>query len=138
MSMIPNVALGGMMSSLQSIAITDQWCTRKKGERKSVGEAALGDLNNDHPPTKPTALLPCNLEFIRILLNYVSHNSGNPWRCLLGSLSRGDGCYAERNLKCNFLPAYFTCVKTKTCCEILWSSLGKEYASVKDCVTAAT
>ncbi len=51
---------------------------QEKGERKSVGEAGLGDLNNDHPPTKPTAFLLCNLQFIRILLNHVSHNSGNP------------------------------------------------------------
>lgn len=66
------------MRSLQSIAITDQWSTRKRGERKSVGETGLGDLNNDHPPTKPTALMPCNLQFIRMVLNYVCHNSGNP------------------------------------------------------------
>lgn len=55
--MIPDVALGGMMSSFQSIAITDLWCTRKKRERKSVGGAGQGDLNNDHPSTKPHYLV---------------------------------------------------------------------------------
>lgn len=35
--MIPFVAPGGMVSSLQSIAITDQWCTKEEGGGISMG-----------------------------------------------------------------------------------------------------
>lgn len=125
MSMIPDVALGGVMSSLQSIAITAQWCTgKKRGEEISrEGRPEETWIMTTHTPNP----LPCRC--------VISSSSEYYWTMF--AIIRGIHsaiCWGllsmevmdvtlEGTWSAIFSLLSFPCVKSNTCKVFLWISL---------------